>query len=467
MAKHQYATIPPNITTMPPGVPFIIANEAAERFSFYGMRSIVIVYCTGFLGMIEPDARAIFALFIALVYFCPIFGSIVAEGLIGKYRTVLYFSIVYCLGHFTLAFLDSQWAAEIGRKWVLYAGLILIGFGSGGIKPCVSANVGDQFGESNKHLLSKVFGWFYFSINAGSFISTIACPFLLADSRFGPRWAFGIPGVAMVIATIFFWAGRKKFVHIPPAGLGFLKQVFSKEGLGALGRLAIVYVFVAMFWSLWDQSSGGSWTLQAQKMDLHWMGMNLIAAQVQTANPILILLFIPLVNYVLYPFIDRFFTLTPLRKIGIGLFLTAASYLVIWYIQQMIDAGGKPSVNWQFLAYVILTLGEAMVSITGLEFSYTQAPNKMKSAVMALWLFTVSMGNLFTAGVNYFIRNADGTVKMNDQQYFLFFATLMLAAAVVFVIVASFYRGRTYLQSQEVALEEMAVEPVLAGGAPT
>jgi POT family proton-dependent oligopeptide transporter len=112
-------------------------------------------------------------------------------------------------------------------------------------------------------------------------------------------------------------------------------------------------------------------------------------------------------------------------------------------------------------------LGEAMVSITGLEFSCTQAPNKMKSAVMALWLFTVSMGNLFTAGVNYFIRNPDGSVKMNDQQYFLFFATLMLVAAGVFVVVAMFYRGRTYLQSQELPLEETAVEPLLSSGAPT
>ena len=271
----------------------------------------------------------------------------------------------------------------------------------------------------------------------------------------------------MVIATIFFWAGRKKFVHIPPAGLGFLKQMFSREGLGALFRLAIVYVFVAVFWSLWDQSSGGSWTLQAQHMDLHWFGMELLPSQVQTANPILILVFIPLVNYVIYPFIDRFFTLTPLRKIGIGLFLTAGSYLVIWYIQQMIDAGGKPGVNWQFLAYIILTLGETMVSITGLEFSYTQAPNKMKSAVMALWLFTVSMGNLFTAGVNYFIRNPDGSVKMNDQQYFLFFTVLMLVASAIFVVVAMFYRGRTYLQSQELPLEEIAVEPVVSSGAPT
>lgn len=511
MAKHQYATSPPNITGMPPGVPFIIGNEAAERFSFYGMRSILIVFMTQYIvtssgamdHMAPAEARQNFALFVAAVYFLPILGAILAEGFIGKYQTIFWLSIVYCFGHFALALNDTRMG--------LLLGLGLIAFGSGGIKPCVSANVGDQFGESNKHLLSKVFGWFYFSINAGSFISTILCPFLLADPRFGPRWAFGIPGVAMVIATVFFWAGRKKFVHIPPAGLGFLRelfvdglgilglpfilvqravaflwnfmrrrsvkfdllsgrtfaQYFQAHGFGALGRLAIVYAFVAVFWSLWDQSSGGSWTLQAQKMDLHWFGMNLLASQVQTANPILILLFIPLLNYVLYPAIDRFFTLTPLRKIGIGLFLTAGSYVVIWYIQTMIDAGQKPSVNWQFLAYVILTLGEAMVSITGLEFSYTQAPNKMKSAVMALWLFTVSMGNLFTAGVNYFIRNPDGSSKLDDQHYYMFFAELMFGAAIIFVIVASFYKGRTYLQSQEASLEERAVEPLPSGGAPT
>jgi POT family proton-dependent oligopeptide transporter len=485
MAKYKYDRTPPNISTMPPGVPYIIGNEAAERFSFYGMRSILIIFMTQYLvtssgatdRMGDAEARQYFALFVAAVYFLPILGAVLAEGFIGKYQTIFWLSIVYCFGHFALALNDTRLGLLIG--------LGLISFGAGGIKPCVSANVGDQFGESNKHLLSKVFGWFYFSINAGSFISTIACPFLLHDPRFGPRWAFGIPGVFMVIATISFWLGRKKFVHIPPAGLGFLKQTFSREGLGALGRLAIVYVFVAVFWSLWDQSSGGSWTLQAQHMDLTapWLpwfsigfspfhfdlgwGVTMLPSQVQTANPILILIFIPLVNYLIYPMVDKFFLLTPLRKIGIGLFLTAGSYVVIWYIQQMIDAGGKPSVNWQFLAYVILTLGETMVSITGLEFSYSQAPNKMKSAVMALWLFTVSMGNLFTAAVNYFIRNADGTVKMNDQQYFLFFAVLMFVAAAAFVVFALFYRGKTYLQSQELTPDELATEPMLSSGAPT
>jgi len=509
---HQYATKPPNISTMPPGVPFIIGNEAAERFSFYGMRSILIVFMTTYMvtklgtpdRMGDAEARGYFSMFVSAVYFLPILGAILAECFLGKYNTIFWLSLVYCAGHFALALNDTR----VG----LMIGLGLIALGSGGIKPCVSANVGDQFGESNKHLLSKVFGWFYFSINAGSFLSTILCPVLLNSPNWGPRYAFGLPGVAMVIATIFFWAGRKKFVHIPPAGTLFLRQFFvdglgilglplvvpflliigrglalpkpgglgtvplNKEalreyyhdyGIGVLGRLLIIYIFVAVFWSLWDQSSGGAWTLQCKKMDLNFFGIQLLPEQVQTANPIMILLFIPLVNYVIYPMMARFFAVTPLRKIGIGLGLTACSYLVIAYIQHLIDAGGRPTVWWQFLAYVILTLGEAMVSITGLEFSYTQAPNKMKSAVMALWLFTVSLGNQFTAQLNFFIANPDGTSKMSDFSYYLFFAGLMFAATVVFSIVACFYRGGTYLQSQEVPLEELAVEPVLAGGAPT
>jgi POT family proton-dependent oligopeptide transporter len=476
MAKHEYATKPPNLSTMPPGVPYIIGNEAAERFSFYGMRSILTVFMTAYLvnrmGQLSPmgdaEARAWFATFVSAVYFLPILGAILAEGFLGKYNTILWLSIVYCLGHLALAFMDSVWGIAFGQEKVLAIGLGLIALGSGGIKPCVSANVGDQFGESNKHLLSKVFGWFYFSINAGSFISTILCPLMLANPNWGPRWAFGIPGVAMFIATIFFWAGRKKFVHIPPAGWGFVKQMFSKEGLGALGRLVIVYVFVAVFWSLWDQSSGGSWTLQARNMDLNFFGMTLLPAQVQTANPILILLFIPLMTYVIYPAINKVFPLTPLRKIGIGLFLTGFSFAVIAFIQSMIDAGQRPTVWWQFLAYVILTLGETMVSITGLELSYTQAPNKMKSAVMAAWLFCVSLGNAFTAGVNFFIANPDGSSKMSDLNYYLFFAGLMLVASGIFAVVANFYKYRTYLQSQEEPTEdERVTEPVLAGGTPT
>jgi len=138
---------------------------------------------------------------------------------------------------------------------------------------------------------------------------------------------------------------------------------------------------------------------------------------------------------------------------------------VIVWIQGQIDAGMKPSINWQLLAYVILTLGEAMVSITGLEFSYTQAPNSMKSSVMALWLLTVASGEGFVALVNKWILG--GGHKLSAYQYFTFFTWLMFGAAVVFVIVASFYKGRTYLQTQQLTPDEIATEPILHGGTPS
>src|SRR5947207_4137057 len=473
MAK--YLTSPPNVTGMPPGVPYIIGNEAAERFNYYGMKSILTVFMahyilnqSGALAPMQPnEAYKYTHYFVSGVYILPIFGALIADGWLGKYRTILWLSIVYCFGSLTLALMDTSWCIGIWQRTMLAIGLALICIGSGGIKPCVSANVGDQFGDSNKHLLSKMFGWFYFSINAGSFISSILCPWMLANGTLGVRWAFGIPGIAMVIATIFFWAGRKKMVHVPATGLGYLKEAFlTREGITILARIAMVYFFILFFWALWGMSNGVEWTLQAEKMDLHWMGMDLIAAQVQTANPIFILLFIPLVNYVLYPAINRVFPLTSLRKIGIGLFLTALSFIVIIWIQGQIDQGLKPSINWQLLAYGILTLGEAMVSITGLEFSYTQAPNSMKSSVMALWLLTVAAGEFFVGKFNAWDINPDGTRKLTDYQYFTFFTWLMFGAAVVFVVVACFYKGRTYLQSQ-LTPDEVATEPILHGGTPS
>jgi POT family proton-dependent oligopeptide transporter len=450
-----YRTSPDrSFSGMPPGIPYIIGNEAAERFSFYGMRSILTVFMTTYLMsaggklafMSDTEATAWFHEFVFGVYFLPILGAIISDGFLGKYRTILLLSVVYCLGHLSLAMNDTR----LG----LFLGLLLIAFGSGGIKPCVSAHVGDQFGAGNQHLLSRAFGWFYLSINLGSSVSTYVCPILLNDHSFGPRYAFGLPGLLMLAATIVFWMGRKKFVHIPKGGLGFVREFFSREGLSAIGRLFIVYLFVAVFWSLWDQSSGGEWTLQARNLNLHFLGLELLPEQVQVANPLLILVLIPIFNYLIYPAIHRVFPLTPLRKIGIGLFLISASFVVIWWIQARIDGGARPSVAWQLLAYVLLTSSEVMVSITGLEFSYTQAPKKMKSIVMATWLFTIALGNQFTAILNFLIPTlASLGIDLKHAAYFRFFTLLMFFTSILFVFVARFYRGKTYIQG-EAPIEE-------------
>jgi len=449
--RTSYRTAPDrNFSGMPRGVPFIIGNEAAERFSFYGMRSILAIFMTTYLMgsggklavMGDTEATAWFHEFVFGVYFLPILGAIISDGFLGKYRTIVSLSVVYCFGHLALAIDDTR----LG----LFIGLLLIAIGSGGIKPCVSAHVGDQFGLGNQHLLSRVFGWFYLSINLGSSVSTYVCPVLLNDKKFGSHFAFALPGILMVVATIVFWMGRKKYVHIPPGGLGFVRELFSSEGLAAIGRLFLLYIFVAIFWSLWDQSSGGEWTLQARDLNLHFLGIKFLPEQVQIANPLLILVLIPIFNYVVYPAIDRVFRLTPLRKIGIGLFLIAASFVVIWWLQIRIDAGAKPSVSWQLLAYVLLTASEVMVSVTGLEFSYTQAPKKMKSIVMATWLLAVALGNQFTAILNFLIPTLSNMgVDLKHAAYFRFFTFLMLLTAIIFVAFARFYHGKTYIQGEE------------------
>ena len=142
-----------------------------------------------------------------------------------------------------------------------------------------------------------------------------------------------------------------------------------------------LHLFVAIFWALFDQT-GSTWVLQAQNLDRNWLGINWLPSQIQAINPIMILIFVPFFSYFLYPKLNSLFELTPLKKICIGLFIAVPSFLIIGYLQGQIDAGLKPSISWQVLAYAILTASEVFVSITCLEFSYTQAPNSLKSFIM-------------------------------------------------------------------------------------
>ncbi|MFW2386895.1 MAG: POT family MFS transporter [Polyangiales bacterium] len=443
-SKAGYRTAPAPSSGTPPGIPYIVANEAAERYSFYGMRAILVVFMTRYLMspqgeldvMSDEQAKAWFHVFVMAVYTFPIFGSIISDAFLGKFRTIMLLSVVYCLGHLTLAIDDSR----VG----LGLGLGLIAMGSGGIKPCVSAHVGDQFGPSNAHLLTKIFGWFYFSINVGALASILFAEPLL--HRFGSSVAFGVPGVLMALATFVFWMGRDKFVHIPPGGLAFVREVFSPEGLKVLGRLCIIYAFILMFWALFDQQ-GSAWVLQAQRMDRHFI-IDWDPSQAQWLNPALVLLFIPLFNRVVYPFFDQFWPLTPLRKIAIGMFLTVPAFLLPAWLEARLDAGETVNIAWQFGCYVLMTAAEILISITALEFSYTQAPKKMKSVVMGAFFASVAAGNLFAAAVNFFIQNPDGTSKLEGPAYYLFFAAAMAITAILFVPVAVWYKERTYIQDE-------------------
>ncbi len=456
MSQKDYRTAPLPITTMPPGIPCIVGNEAAERFSFYGLKCLLVVFMTKFMldrsgnpaFLDDVKAREWFHDWSSACYLFPVLGAFLSDTYLGKYRTIILLSLVYCAGHAALFF-------DLTREG-LWIGLGLIALGTGGIKPCVSAHVGDQFGAGNQHLLARVFGWFYFSINFGSFFSTLLTPWLMdgfcqrfgLDPKLGPHLAFGVPGVLMFIATFIFWLGRRSYAHIPAGGKRFWSEVTSPEGLLCLGRLAILYVFVALFWSLYDQTFS-SWIQQAERMDRRFLGVDWLAAQTQAVNPLLILIYIPLFSYVIYPAVNRVWTLTPLRKMGIGFVFTAAAFLIPALIEHWLAQGKTVNIGWQLLGYVVLTAAEVMVSITGLEFSYTQSPRTMKSVVMSLWLLSVSLGNFFTARINSLIANDDGSSKLSEQNYYLLFAGIMAAATIVYVFVAGRYKTRSYLQSEE------------------
>lgn len=560
----------------PPGVKYIVGNEGAERFSFYGMKAILYVYLTVLIQatglaekFAESEATAKVHLFIAGVYAFPVLGAIVADKLLGKYQTIIWLSLVYVAGHAFMAIFD-------GNLQGTYAGLALIAIGAGGIKPCVSAHVGDQFGKSNWHLINKVFQAFYFIINFGSVFSTILVPWLYNEGKGGEiviagtgiglehsaMVAFGLPGVLMAIATWVFWMGRNEFIHVPPnpggrlglldtivgfcffvplfmllfatgagitqlwvkllssaGGIVFGMMVFNyrqriqeddgflavllyctkhfctkgrlrgeashlprmiveradksgdtkarnegisshwffgpavakfgpiaAEGPLAVFRIISVFFLVSVFWMLFDQHAS-TWVEQAKQMDraldFGFWTWTPLPSQVSAVNPIMVMLLIPLLTFVVFPaFEKRGIKITPLRKMSAGMMVAGTAFVAVALIQARIESVGEGhvSIGYQLIPYLLMTFSEVLVSITGLEFAYTQAPQRMKSIVMSFWMLCISFGNWFVS------KLAHAWEGWPLSTSFWFFAGMMFVAGALFTVRALFYTYKEYPQ---------------------
>jgi len=439
----------------PPQVKYIVGNEACERFSFYGMRSILTLHMLQTLYFTEADTKMWFHAFVMANYLTPLAGGWLADRYWGRYRTILWISFAYLFGHAVLA----AWETPMG----LLVGCGLIAIGAGGIKPCVSAFVGDQFGPGQEGLRSKIYGWFYWSINLGSFSAYLTIPELMRT--YGPVVAFAVPGVLMAIALVVYWAGTKTYVKNPPSGPdphGFVRVVShalhrlgtgrpgqhwldlarerhpeeAVEGAKAVFRLMGVFAAVSLFWALFDQK-GSTWVIQTSQLDRVVFGWEPSPAAFQVFNPLLIMTLIPFSTWVVFPALERRgVNLSPLRKMTAGMFLTAASFGVAAILQSTVDAGHAPNVMWQLPQYVLLTMGEILVSVTGLEFAYSQAPRSLRSTIMSIWFLAIAAGNLLTAVLSKLVR-------LDGASNFWMYAVLMLLAAVVFREVARRYKAWT------------------------
>ncbi len=460
---------------MPKSVPYIIGNEAAERFSFYGLRSIMSTFLVAqffnpamnpaLQNVAEAKSNEMVHMFVTLAYFAPLVGGILADWFFGKYKLILYISIVYAIGNLVLAL-------STHNLTFFTIGLVVIAAAAGGIKSCVSANVGDQFNKSNEHLLSKMYGWFYFTINTGSILATLIIP--IVYNKYGPELAFGIPGVLMCLATIIFWMGRKKYVRVKPTGIKkenfvsisvyAIRQAFTKnrgmgvweavgkkfsaeaiDGIQAVYRILMIFAFTPIFWAMWDQNLS-EWVLQATKIDRHIFGYELLPEQIQTFNPIFLVSMIPVMTYGIFPLLEKLgIKVTPLKKIGTGLFLTGLTFVIIALIQESIDKGGHPSVWWQILAYLILAVAEILVSVTCLEYAYTHSPKSMKSTMSALYLLGISLGNYFDSLVNKSIAENGFFAQYTGAKYFWLFIGIISVFFVLFLFVAKSLPEKSYV----------------------
>lgn len=361
---------PMNKLNYPKSVAFIISNEFCERFNYYGMRAILVLYMTRQLSYSTDEATVLFHVFTGLVYFFPLFGAIVADAWLGRFATILYLSIVYASGSVIIslgAIPNMPLRADIATM----VGLLLIAIGTGGIKPCVSAFGGDQFRipEQAKQL-ATFFSLFYMSINAGSLVSMVITPILREDVNcFGDKscysLAFGAPAVLMVLAIIIYVLGKPFYTIKKPSGnmlvsvcrcIGNALSTRSRErntnprlhwldyavpeygetlvyDVKCLLKVIVICVPLPLFWALYDQQ-GSSWTFQATRMDSHASTLFSIKPdQMQVIGPFLIIFCVPLFNLVIYPLLAKINIRTPLQKMAIGMVLCGLSFAITGLVE--------------------------------------------------------------------------------------------------------------------------------------
>ena len=457
----------------PKQIKYIIGNEACERFSYYGMTSILQGYITGKildggLNRSEDYSTEVIHAFKSVNYFTPLLGAWLSDKFWGRYHTIFWVSLLYCVGHGTLACSDWFSGFHNGKLYCLFAGLTFIAFGSGGIKPCVSAFMGEQFRADQSHLMQKAYGAFYWTINFGSFFSFLVIPWF--HDHYGYSLAFGVPGILMAIATFIFWLGKKHYVIVPTnrekkhhgffpvfftalfSGRGFGKNFWAaarekfseNEVAAARSVLPILFVFalIPMFWALYDQCNS-TWVAQARKLsDTTVFGLNVGAERMQSLNPLLIMLFVPVFTWVCYPRMGRF--AAPLKRMSYGLFMAGISFVLIALVQKHIEAGEHLSVLAQVWPNVFLAAGEVLVSTTGLEFAFREAAPEMKSTIMSFWLVTIGLGNSLVVVLTKMLAGTGPNAEAASVSAgrFMLYAEMMFGVAVVFSLIAAFYQYR-------------------------
>lgn len=416
----------------PRGFWFIFWGELAERASFYGMRTVLALYMSNVLLFREEDGAAIMHGFIAACYLTPLFGGFLADRLLGRYRTILYFSGPYVLGHLILGGMENRTG--------LFIALTLLALGSGSIKPNTSTLMGQMYEEQKKSaLLTEAFSYFYAAINIGSAIATLSLPKIrdrvaaTSSLEHGYAVALMIPAALMTLAFAFFAAGKK---YYPVENPGSLPPKTPEQRAGeraTLARISGIFAIIAVFWFVYDQSAS-TWIYFAEKHMTMGLGFGVETTpdQIQGLNPVLIVVLTPIFNTLWEALKNRRggVAVPDTRKMLFG-FLIVIGCMAIMSAVGFAAGGGRVTVWWLCLATLVITLSELCISVVGLEFAFKVAAPGTKSAVTAAFLFTVFGGDLIAGLFDKQLWN-----HVSPGAFFGIQTAIMTAAAVVFYFVA-------------------------------
>jgi POT family proton-dependent oligopeptide transporter len=419
MQKQPESTVK---TSHPIGVWFVFCGEMSERASFYGARSILALYFVDVLGIDEANALTYLSFFGAACYFLPLVGGAIAERF-GRYNTIVAFSVPYVAGHFLLG---------TGSFGLTVVALSLLAMGSGIIKPNVSTLMGliyDQQRPGQIDLREAGFYWFYFAINLGAAISQFAVPQM--RTVHGYHAAFILPTALMVVALVLFALGKPFYADERLARSDRSSADWASR-LAVIKRMAALFAPVMFFWAIFEQLSSTFVYFGKGYMDCTLFGKAVSPDALQACNPVFILILLPLVRVMWDVLEARGIEVPATRKMLLGFFLAAMGLAVMTVAAAIGSATGtKVTLWWQVGAYLLITLAEIFVSVTGLELAYSAAPPGMKSFVTAMWLAVVGIANL---AINAPLTRLYSS--MSPTLYFGLMAGGMMVVAAVFAVVA-------------------------------
>ena len=471
----------------PRGLSTLFFTELWERFSYYGMRTLLILFMTDTayngLGMGAETAGAIYGLYTFGVYALALPGGWIADRLVGQRKAVLYGGILIAAGHYSMA---------IPSMATFYAGLFLIVLGTGLLKPNVSAIVGDLYTDKGARR-DAGFSIFYMGINIGAAAGPYLCS-LVGEGREGADWVdwhygFGLAGIGMTLALIQYVAGQKYI-----EGCGELKEEYAEAdkiatawrqfgiGLGAIivlaaalvglstagilpitlvgfaqatgltvtvlaaiyfawvigfvchdsterkrvGVCAILFLGAAMFWSGFEQA-GSSFNLFARDdTDRVILGWEMPAGALQSVNPLFIILLAPVMG-MLWVWLDRRSPSIP-AKFGFGLVLLGVGFLVLAWGSTYLEGGAKVGMRWLVVTYFFHTVGELCLSPVGLSSMTKLAPDRLVGQMMGTWFMGSALGNLIAGLVSGY------TETMEKPELFGTVATIAIVGGVLFFV---------------------------------